>query len=251
LLPSAAAVLLLATPYYAVADEVALVAPGGIRCPVERLVPDFEKSTGHVVKATFGSGGATRARVMSGEPFDVSVVQPPHKDVLASGHVVASSEKPLATVTVVVGVRKGDPKPDLSSAEGVKKMFLAANGVTYPDWQGGKGSYTGLSVDETLKKLGIFEQVQPKIKRMQGVNAAQLLAKKEIDVALAFGSEMRSTEELEVVGPLPAEVSTPTGFIGFVGAHAKAPAAAQALLNHLSASGAAAAYQACVMQPSR
>ena len=215
------------------------------------MAPDFERATGHKIAATFGSGGATRARVLGGEPFDVGIVQPPQQDVVASGKVVATSEKPLATVTVVVGVRKGDPKPDISNAEAVKRMFLSANGITYPAWQDGKGSYTGLSVDNTLKKLGIFEEMQPKVKRVQGVNSAQLLAKKEIDVALAFGSEMRSTEELEVVGALPAEISTPTGFIGFIGAQAKAPAAAQALLTYLSAPAAAAAYKACVMEPSR
>ena len=251
LLPSAAAVLILCMPLAARADEVTLVAPGGIRCPIDRMVPDFERSTGHKVTSTFGSGGATHAQVVGGGPFDVNIVQPPYQDVLGSGNVVNSSEKSLATVTVVVGVRKGGPKPDLSTAEAVKKMFLAAKGITYPDWQGGKGSYTGLSVDNTLKKLGIFEQMQPKIKRVQGVNAAQLLAKGEIDVALAFGSEMRSTEELEVVGPLPKEISDPTAFVGFIGARAKAPAAAKALLSYLSAPDAAAAYKACVMEPSR
>ena len=251
LLLSAAAVLVTFTPHSAGADEVTLVAPGGIRCPIDRMMPDFERSTGHKVKSTFGSGGATHEQVVGGGPFDVNIVQPPYQDVLASGNVVASSEKPLAAVTVVVGVRRGDPKPDISTPEAVKRMLLAAKAITYPDWAGGKGSYTGLSVDETQKKLGIFEQMQPKVKRVQGVNAAQLLAKGEIDVALAFGSEMRSTDDLLVVGPLPREISTPTAFVGFVGARAKAPDAAKALLSYLSAPGAAAAYEACVMQQSR
>ena len=129
-------------------------------------------------------------------------------------------------------------------------MLLAAKGITYPDWAGGKGSYTGLSVDETQKKAGIFEQMQPKIKRVQGVSAAQLLAKGDIDVALAFGSEMRPTAEMEVLGPLPKAISTPTPFVGFISAHAKAPEAAKALLGYLSSSEAAGAYEACAMQPS-
>ena len=37
-----------------------------------------------------------RQRVMKGEVFDLSVVQSPHQDVVASGHVVASSETRLA-----------------------------------------------------------------------------------------------------------------------------------------------------------
>src|SRR5947207_11848212 len=96
-------------------DEVTLVAPGGIRAAVEQMIPAFEKKTGHKVKATFGSGLGTKRQVAAGEPFDVPIVQPPYTEVLASGHVVPSSETPLASVAVGVAVRKGAPKPDVST----------------------------------------------------------------------------------------------------------------------------------------
>ena len=73
------------------ADEITLVAPGGIRAAIVKLIPDFEKKTGHKVVATFGSGLGTKRQVAAGEPFDVPVVQPPYPDVLASGHVVANT----------------------------------------------------------------------------------------------------------------------------------------------------------------
>ena len=44
------------------ADEITLIAPGGIRDAIQRLIPEFERKTGHAVKATFGSGGGTRQR---------------------------------------------------------------------------------------------------------------------------------------------------------------------------------------------
>src|SRR6266478_2156546 len=94
----------------AYAQEVTLIAPGGMRCPIDRLTPDFARRTGYTLKATIGAGGATHRQVVRGEPFDVPIVQPPYQDVLASGHVIASSETPLATVAVVVAIRKGDPK---------------------------------------------------------------------------------------------------------------------------------------------
>ena len=94
LLSSAVVVLTLCHSYSARADEVTLVAPGGMRCPIERMTPAFERKTGHRVKATIGAGGATHQQVVRGEPFDVPVVQPPYKDVLDSGNVVASSETP-------------------------------------------------------------------------------------------------------------------------------------------------------------
>src|SRR5437763_14545167 len=89
------------------AAEVTLIAPGGIRAAVEQMIPAFEKKTGHKVKATFGSGLGTKRQVAAGEPFDVPIVQPPYTEVLASGHVVPSSETPLASVAVGVAVRKG------------------------------------------------------------------------------------------------------------------------------------------------
>jgi len=41
-------------------SEVTLIAPGGIRAPIEQLIPGFESKTGNKVKATFGSGNGTK-----------------------------------------------------------------------------------------------------------------------------------------------------------------------------------------------
>jgi len=157
LLSSAIAALVLFHPHSARAEEITLVAPGGMRCPIDRMMPTFEAKTGYKVKPTIGAGGATHRQVVRGEPFDVPIVQPPYQDVLASGNVVASSETPLATVAVVVAVRKGDPKPDIATPPAVKRMLLEAKAISYPDGAGGLGGAAGVSVDETQKKLGILE----------------------------------------------------------------------------------------------
>src|ERR1700676_525354 len=123
-----------ANPYGGRAQtEVTLIAPGGIRTSIEKLIPGFEKTTGYKVKATFGSGGGTRKQVVQGDAFDVPVVQPPLQEVLASGNVVAATQTPLAKVSVGVAVRKGAPKPDISTPEAVKRTLLAANSIAYPN----------------------------------------------------------------------------------------------------------------------
>jgi molybdate transport system substrate-binding protein len=231
------------------ADEVSLVAPGGIRAAIEKMIPDFEKKTGHKVKATFGSGGGTKQQVVRGEPFDVPIVQPPYPDVLASGHVVVSSETPLATVAVAVAVRKGAPRPDISTPEAVKRMLLAAKSVSYPDPAGGAAA--GVSFEKTLEKLGITVQMKPRIKLAQGgAGAMAMVAKGDADIGLTFLSEI-DDPGVDAVGPLPREISTPTALVGFVSAHSKAPEAARALLRYLSSSDAAAVYKALGMQPGR
>ena len=57
--------------------EITLVAPGGIRAPIEQLIPGFEQKTGYHVKATFGSGGGTKAQVVRGDAFDGQPIDGP------------------------------------------------------------------------------------------------------------------------------------------------------------------------------
>jgi molybdate transport system substrate-binding protein len=229
------------------ADEITLVAPGGIRGAIEKLIPEFERATGHRVKATFGSGGGTKAQVVRGEPFDVPIVQPPLADVVASGHVVASTQTPLAGVAVAVAVKKGAPHPDISTPDAVARLLRAARSISYPDATAGAAA--GVSFERTLALLGLADDIRPKVKRAQGgAGAMALLAKGEVDVGLTFLSEI-TDPGVEIVGELPTAVSTPTELVGFVSAQAKAPEAARALLKFLSSPQAAAVYRASGMQP--
>jgi len=250
LISSAILALVVCGAQAASADEVTLIAPGGLRCPVDLIKPGFEKKTGHVLKATIGAGGATHRQVVQGAPFDVPVVQPPYKDVIDSGNVIASSETPLATVSIIVVVRKGDAKPDISTADAVKRMLLAAKAISYPDGAGGLGGAAGVSFDNTQKKLGIYDQMQPKVKRVQGVALLDLLKRGDIDYAITFASEVNDPA-VEVVGALPRDISTPTALVGFISSHAKSPDAAKALLAYLSGPDGATAYKACAMTPGR
>jgi molybdate transport system substrate-binding protein len=229
--------------------ETTLIAPGGIRAPLDELVPRYEKKTGQKVKATFGSGGGTRKQVLSGEAFDVPVIQLPDADVLASGQVVAGSATPLASVAVGVAVAHGAPKPDISTPEAVRRMLLAAKSISYPDPSAGAAA--GVSFADTLKRLGIADQVQAKVKLGQGgADAMMKVAKGEVEIGLTYVSEM-DVPGIDIVGSLPAEIAPPTRLEGFVSAHAKDPAAAKALLDYLSSPEAAAAYRAHKMEPGR
>src|SRR5882672_4074531 len=125
LLSSAIIALAVSASHGAGAAEITLIAPGGIRAAVEQMIPAFEKKTGHKVKATFGSGLGTKAQIAKGDPFDVPIVQPPYPEVIASGNVVTKSETPLAYVSLGFAVRTGQPHPDISTADAVKKLLLS------------------------------------------------------------------------------------------------------------------------------
>ena len=136
------------------------------------------------------------------------IVQLPLEPVLASGHVVAASETPLATVAVGIAVRSGAPKPDIANADAVKRLLLGAKAIAYPN--AATGAAAGVSFNETLQKLGIAEAMKAKIKIAQGGRGAmELLAKGEVDFGLTFISEIITEPGVELVGPLPRDISRP------------------------------------------
>jgi molybdate transport system substrate-binding protein len=235
--------------------EVTLIAPGGIRAAVEQLIPGFEQKTGYKVRATFGSGGGTKQQVARGEAFDLPIVQPPYPDVVASGNVVEDTATPLASVGVGVCVKKGAPKPDLSTPEGVKKMLLSAKSIAIPD--AALGAAAGVTINKMLKDMGIDDQVESKITRPRGGGpggsgggnaVAAMVAKGEVELGMTFYSEINDPG-VDKVGMLPKEVSPRTALVGFVSSHAKNPAAAKALLQYLSSPAASAVYKSVGMDP--
>jgi molybdate transport system substrate-binding protein len=235
--------------------EVTLIAPGGIRSAIEQLTPGFERKTGYKVHATFVSGGGSKQQVVRGDAFDVPIVQPPYPDVLASGNVVESSATPLASVAVGVAVKQGASKPDISTPEAVKKTLLAAKSIVIPD--AALGAAAGVSINEMLKKMGIDEQIEVKLKRVRGTGpngagggnvATAMVANGEAEMVMTFFSEM-DVPGVDKVGMLPREISPRTALVGFVSTHARNPAAAKALLLYLSSPEAAAVYKSVGMEP--
>jgi molybdate transport system substrate-binding protein len=229
-------------------SEVVLVTPLGMKPSLDELLPRLEKKTGQKVKTVYGSVGATRKQVLSSDPFDVAVVMIPDADLLASGKLVAGSATPIANVSVGVAVKHGAPKPDIATPEAVKRTLLAAKSLSFSDPAG--GSAAGVSFTETLKKLGIQDQVRSKIQLSKaGVNSLAAVAKGDAELGLIFMSEM-DEPGVDAVGPLPKAISPPIRFVGFVSPHAKDPAAAKALLEFLSAPEAGPSYKSHAMEPS-
>lgn len=229
-------------------NEVTIIAPGDMKAVLDELAPGYEAKTGNKMKATIGSGLGTKKQVIQGAPFDVVIVQPPLPEVIASGNVDAGTQKAIASVAVGVAVRKGSPKPDISSPEAVKKTLLAAKSITYPNSSGGAAA--GVTLDEMFKTLGIADEMAAKVKRTQGVSPATMVAHGDVELCITFLSEIEDPGA-EIVGPLPSSIAKPTELVGFVSAHAKDPAAAKALLDYISSRAVASVYKKDMMEPGK
>lgn len=228
-------------------SEITLLSPDPIKATIDKLVEGFEANTGTHVKVTYGTGVSTRKTVASGQALDVSLLFAPFPEALKTGNIVPGSATVIARLRLALAVRKGAPKPVISTAETAKRTLLDAKSIISVDpTQGSVGGVVLLA----LEKLGITDQVKSKIKWVQNGNLVQeSVAKGENEIALGpYLSDMRNPG-LDVVGALPPEASTPVDITGFLSTTVKDPKAARALLEYLSSHEVAPIYESAKIFP--
>jgi len=216
----------------------------------KELISRFEMKTGIKVALKFPNFIASRDLIVKGEPFDVGIVEFPYDaDVVASGNVVPGSATTVAVGWMAVAVKKGAPKPDISTPAAVKRMLLNAKSIAYPDPENGAGA-SGVNVDMMLRRLGIADAVKAKSKLTQGGGRAMAMAASgEAEIGMTYHIGMYGNPNIDVVGTLPAEICPPMPLIGFVSSKSTHAEAAKELLTFLSAPEAAATYKKYLLQP--
>jgi molybdate transport system substrate-binding protein len=214
------------------AAEVKILTAGAMKAVVLELVPQFEKETGHKAVVDNDTAGGLAKRIEGGEAFDVVVVTPGVIDDLGKkGKVVADSRSNVARVGVGVVVKEGAALPDIGSVDAFKRTLIAAKSVAYIDPASGGSS--GIYLTGLFDKLGIAADIKPKAKLKKGGYVAELIANGEAELGLHQISEILPVKGVKLVGPLPAEIQNYTTYAAAIGADAKQPDAARALIKLL------------------
>jgi len=196
------------------------------------LVAQFEKSTGHKVATVFTGTLNVRKRLADGEACDLIIMAGPAID------------EQIAKSGTGVAVRKGAAKPDIGSAEALKKALLAAKSIGYST--GPSGVYM-LGVFE---KLGIAGEVKGKLKQTpSGVFVGTLIASGETEIGFQQISELVHFPGIDYVGPLPGELQRMTVFSAGIHSGAKQADAAKALVKFITAPAAAAVIRKHGLEP--
>ena len=224
----------------AVDRQVVLMTSGGFASTSEELVPAFEQSRRIPVRIVYGSsmGGAADSipsRLNRNEPADVVILARTALDELvAKGQVIPGSQVDLVHSLIGIAVRKGAPKPDISTPEAVRQALLGAPSIAY------SASASGTYYErEMLKSLGIEEQVKPKSKRIVSERVGTIVARGEASMGLQQVSELLPIEGIDFVGALPAPLQRTTTFSAGVTTHARDPKGAQELIQFLVSKDAA------------
>jgi molybdate transport system substrate-binding protein len=232
------------------AADVRVMISGGLTAAYKELVPEFERLTGNKVLTAYGPSMGTTAnaipiRLERGEPADVLImVGYALGDLIKQGKVVADSQVDLTKSLIGIAVKSGAPKPDISSAEALKRALLAAKSIAYSD------SASGVYVStEMFAKLGIADEMKDKARRIPATPVAEIVARGDAEIGFQQISELRPVAGVDIVGPLPSELQKVTVFSAGIATVSKEPDAGKALIKFLASPAASAAIIKSGMEP--
>jgi molybdate transport system substrate-binding protein len=233
------------------APEIKVLSAFGIMAVMEDLGPKFERESGHKLVMTFDGFTAIVKRVQDGETADVIVIPQQGIDGLVkSGMAAAGNVTVIACGGIGVVVRKGAPKPDISSSEALKRALLAARSIAYPNPE--LGGPTGLHFAKVLDRLGIGTEIKPKTvfpKTPGGAEVGGLVASGQAEIGVHQIQELIPVTGIDIVGPLPGDLQNTTVFAAAIMAGAKDAKASKTLIDFLGTREAAAVIKAKGMEP--
>jgi molybdate transport system substrate-binding protein len=244
---AAIAVFLIAQAGLATAAEVKVFSTIGVQTALEELAPKFEKATGHKLDITWAT--AAIKRVQAGETADLMVLTKQSLDALTKDNKAsAGPDAPFASSGMAVVVKKGSPKPNISTPEAYKQALVNAKTIAYSDPASGGAS--GVFFAKSLDRMGIADQMKAKTRHPPpSGNSANLVVAGEADLAIQQEPEVMSVAGVDMVGPPPADLNNVTIYAAGIGAGSQQAEAANALIKFLHTPEAAAVFKAKGLKP--
>jgi molybdate transport system substrate-binding protein len=230
--------------------ELVVFSTIGVRSAAELLFAQFDQASGHTLAVTWGTAPMLVKRLENGDTADVVVLSRSGIDALQKqDRIAAGSDVALASSGVGIAVKAGAPKPDISTAEALKKTLLAAKSIAYSEPSAGGAS--GVYFAKLLERMGIAEQMKPKTKYPPpGGFSANLLMTGEAELAVQQKPELLHVAGVEIVGLLPGDLNVVTEFAVAIMASCKNGEAGKALIKALRSPEATRVFRSKGLDPS-
>src|SRR5215472_2884551 len=228
------------------AAEIRALVSNALKSTLEEAAPQFETASGHKLSITFGAAAELKAAIEKGEPVDVAILTTATTDDLVKeGKLVATGRADIARSGAGVAVRKGAPKPDISTTAAFRQALLDAKSIGFV----GVGA-TAPYIRSLFDRLGIADEVKSKLKILPATNpAANAAANGEAELGITQISEILPYAGAQLVGPLPPEIQFYTDYPAAIAASAKEGEAGKALIAFLRTPAAAAVLKAKGLTP--
>ncbi len=181
---------------------------------VSELGPGFEKATGFKPVVVADVAAVMKRRIEGGEPFDLAVlVDFQIDDLIKSGKILAETRADIMSSGIGVAVKRGAPKPDISTVEAFKQTLLNAKSITYL-----KEGASTIHLRKVFNQLGIADAIKSKAVETAGEEVSEFVADGKVELGLIVTPNIMSVPGAELVGPLPAEINSVVMFTAGVSA---------------------------------
>jgi molybdate transport system substrate-binding protein len=232
------ALLALATwPAQANAEEVVVAVAANFTAPMQKIAADFEKDTGHKTSLVFGAVGKFYAQIKSGAPFQLLL----SADEETPARLEKEGDTAGAPFTYAVGrLVLWSPKPGYADDKG---EVLSRGQFTHLALPNPKLAPYGAAGVNVLKKLGVFEAVEPKLVQAENLSQAYQFAVSG-NAELAFLALSQVYKDGKFAGGstwvIPSELSPPLRQDAVILAKGQGNPAAVALAGYLKSDKARA-----------
>lgn len=224
------------------AADLKLLISNAVITVMQELAPKFEAASGHKLDITYGSTNPLKARIEKGDAFDLTILgENAIDDLIKQGRLVAPTRTVVARSGLGLAIRKGAPKPNISTAEGFKRTLLDAKSIAYLE-----DGLTGTYLRVLFQRLGITDDMKSKYRSARG---AEAVARGDVELGVTQISEILHQTGTELAGPLPAEIQNYTHFVAAISTDARQAQAARAFLKYFSSPDAARVIRANGLEP--
>ncbi len=233
-------------PSAAQSAELLVMTGMGPSTGVYELAAGFEKATKNKVTVTFETGPSLNRKLETNAPADLIAGGPGQiEDLIKKGKVVAGTNTPFGLAPLGLSVKVGAKKPDISTVEAYKAALLAAKSVGYS--RGCSGTHAAEGID----KLGIAEQMKPKVKLTGGGPVAEYLAKGDFELGIQQTNVLVGVPGTDYVGPLPGFLNKACPFNVGLMAVSKQQDLAREMIKFMVSPDAVSLLQKGHMEPAR
>lgn len=218
-----------------------LLCAGAAQGLVKALQTRFLADTGAMVNTRFGAVGAIKELLLAGEPCDVMVATEVMIDLLAGdGRLEVATRQPLGRVRTGLAVRRGEPRPDVSTPEALKAALLAADTIYFPD---PVRATAGIHFANVMRALGVHDELQSRFRNFpNGATSMRELAATNAprQIGCTQITEINYTEGIDLLGALPDRFELATVYTAAANTHAAQPELASRFIALLSGPGSLA-----------
>ena len=200
-----------------------VTAAGAYEHVLKALIPVFEQKRGVSVRLTVANAAGVIKRLEAGETVDAALTSAAGiEHLIAGGLADPATSVEIGRMRLGVGVQPGQQKPDLSTADSVRSILLAAPHVAYIDPRGGGTS--GPFIAKLFERLGVAgEMNQRGVLAKTGKDVVRAVASGEATCGVTQASELIGAEGIQFAGYIPAELQVISVYAAAVATQARAP----------------------------